>query len=172
MAHNLSRTAVRLGAAVAAGAGVLGLDSSTPALNAAAPDSLSRQRSKLLAQPESLSKQRSSLLAPTTLSRNALTNVSPLDGRYARTTASLCHYFSEFSYMKYRTQVEIEYFIALHDVLPQLQKSPLSEEQKMQLREVYTGFSIEDGNTIKATERITNHDVKAVEYFVKVVQQL
>lgn len=155
--NHFSRSTARYGAALAAGAvTVLGMSPSAPVLN----DAAQSDARKIVALSPG---------APS-LDRVALTNVSPLDGRYARTTASLCHYFSEFSYMKYRTQVEIEYFIALHDVLPQLAQSPLSVKKTQQLREVYTKFSIEDGNKIKATEKITNHDVKAVEYFVKVVQ--
>src|SRR6218665_803732 len=97
---------------------------------------------------------------------NALTAISPIDGRYRKTAESLAIYFSEFGLMKYRVQVEIEYFIALsHQGLPQLPK--LTKENETQLRTVYEGFSEKDAQHIKNTEKTTNHDVKAVEYFVK-----
>lgn len=95
-----------------------------------------------------------------------LSAISPVDGRYRRVTASLAPYFSEFGLMKYRVQIEIEYFIALCTIgLPQL--PVLSDHQKNALRAVYQQFSVEDAQRIKDTEKTTNHDVKAVEYFVK-----
>ncbi|MES2681628.1 MAG: adenylosuccinate lyase [Bacteroidota bacterium] len=97
---------------------------------------------------------------------NALTAISPIDGRYRKTTESLDIYFSEFGLIKYRVLVEIEYFIALAELgLPQLPK--IEEDKKKQLRSVYTGFSVQDALIIKETEKTTNHDVKAVEYFIK-----
>lgn len=97
---------------------------------------------------------------------NALTAISPVDGRYRKATEELAAYFSEFGLIKYRVQVEIEYFIALSDFnLPQLTK--LSEAQKANLRKVYSDFSMNDALKIKDIEKTTNHDVKAVEYFVK-----
>lgn len=97
---------------------------------------------------------------------NALTAISPVDGRYRKVTEELAAYFSEFGLIKYRVHVEIEYFIALTEFkLPQL--LPLNTEQKLELRKVVQGFSIEDAIKIKEKEKITNHDVKAVEYFVK-----
>lgn len=97
---------------------------------------------------------------------SSLSAISPVDGRYHKTTAVLGPFFSEWGLIKYRVQVEIEYFIALSEAgLPQL--PALSAEQKTQLREVYTNFSVHDAHKIKDTEKTTNHDVKAVEYFVK-----
>ncbi|EAZ80885.1 adenylosuccinate lyase [Algoriphagus machipongonensis] len=97
---------------------------------------------------------------------NALTAVTSVDGRYAGKTAPLRAYFSEFALIKYRVHVEVEYFIALCELpLPQLKdfdKSLFSD-----LRLIVDKFSLEDAEKIKATERITNHDVKAVEYFLK-----
>ncbi len=97
---------------------------------------------------------------------SALTAVSPIDGRYHHTTKELSAYFSEFALIKYRVLVEVEYFIALTDTeIPQLTgyDNRLSE----QLRSIYQNFSIEDAQWIKDTEKTTNHDVKAVEYFLK-----
>ncbi len=95
-----------------------------------------------------------------------LTAVSPVDGRYRRSTAVLGDYFSESALMKYRVRVEIEYFIALCDIpLPQL--DPLEAAAAEALRAVYNDFSIRDARRIKEIEKVTNHDVKAVEYFVK-----
>ncbi len=97
---------------------------------------------------------------------NALTAISPVDGRYRKTTEKLAPFFSEFGLIRYRVQVEIDYFIALSALgLPQLPK--LSAEQISRLKEVYVGFSAADTLVIKETEKTTNHDVKAVEYFVK-----
>lgn len=96
----------------------------------------------------------------------ALTAISPIDGRYRKTAEPLSPFFSEFGLIKYRVQVEIEYFIALSDFgLKQL--PTLNESQKEALRLVYNNFSIKDAQEIKTTEKTTNHDVKAVEYFVK-----
>jgi adenylosuccinate lyase len=96
----------------------------------------------------------------------ALTAISPVDGRYRRKTETLSGYFSEFSLIKYRLKVEIEYFIALVNLpLPQLKNFP--KKSFAQLRLIYENFSIGDAHEIKETERITNHDVKAVEYFIK-----
>ncbi len=97
---------------------------------------------------------------------NALTAISPVDGRYRKTTEELAVYFSEYGLIKYRVLIEIEYFIALCDFnLPQLK--PLEANQKDSLRKVIADFSITDAQKIKDTEKTTNHDVKAVEYFVK-----
>lgn len=102
---------------------------------------------------------------PKNLIQEQLVRVSPIDGRYGRATKPCQNYFSEYALHKYRVRVEIEYFIALLEAIPGIDK--LTEDQKAGLRRVYTEFSLEDGEKIKATERITNHDVKAVEYFVK-----
>ena len=96
----------------------------------------------------------------------ALTAISPVDGRYRKTTESLDVYFSEFGLIKYRVLVEIEYFIALAQFgLPQL--PAMSDSQKEALRAIYKNFSISDALKVKETEKTTNHDVKAVEYFIK-----
>jgi len=92
--------------------------------------------------------------------------ISPVDGRYASKTSELVAYFSEFALIKYRVRVEIEYFIALSESeVPQL--TALSEDQTEKLRNIYRNFSEEDAGKIKEFERVTNHDVKAVEYFIK-----
>ena len=96
----------------------------------------------------------------------ALQAVSPIDGRYASKTQSLSNYFSEEALIKYRVRVEIEYFIALCEIpLPQL--SEISTEIFSDLRAIYLDFSAEDALRIKEIESVTNHDVKAVEYFIK-----
>lgn len=97
---------------------------------------------------------------------NALTAVSSVDGRYAAKTAPLRAFFSEFALIKYRVHVEVEYFVALCQLpLPQLVDFDHSFFSK--LREITRLFSLEDAEWIKTTERTTNHDVKAVEYFLK-----
>ena len=95
---------------------------------------------------------------------NPLTAVSPIDGRYAGKTAPLREYFSEYALIKNRVRVEIEYFIALSGFgIKQLDGVPCPEE----LRKIYVNFSLEDAEKIKTIEKTTNHDVKAVEYFIK-----
>ena len=95
-----------------------------------------------------------------------LTAISPIDGRYHSKTKALQAYFSEFGLIKYRVLVEVEYFIALCEIpLPSL--DGLSDQKKEELRNIYKAFSEEDANLIKETEKTTNHDVKAVEYFLK-----
>ena len=97
---------------------------------------------------------------------NPLQAISPIDGRYASKTKDLISYFSEEALIKYRVKVEIEYFIALCELpLPQLQKVEASYFP--QLRKIYEEFTIEDAQAVKDIESITNHDVKAVEYFIK-----
>ncbi|MCD6019238.1 MAG: purB [Bacteroidetes bacterium] len=97
---------------------------------------------------------------------NALTAISPVDGRYRKVTNELAAYFSEFGLIRYRVQVEIDYFILLSQQgLPQLPK--LNESQITNLKSVYQNFSFADAEVIKETEKTTNHDVKAVEYFIK-----
>jgi len=95
-----------------------------------------------------------------------LTAISPIDGRYRKTTSELSKYLSEWALIKYRVKVEIEYFISLCKILPQLSSINIDKESE-NLREVYNKFSEADALEIKATEKITNHDVKAVEYFIK-----
>lgn len=95
-----------------------------------------------------------------------LTAISPVDGRYRSRTESLSPYFSEFGLIKYRVMVEVEYFIALCEAkIPQLK--PVSAGKFEQLRKIYLGFSMDDARKVKDIEKVTNHDVKAVEYFVK-----
>ena len=95
-----------------------------------------------------------------------LTAISPIDGRYHSKTKALQAYFSEYGLIRYRVLVEVEYFIALSEIpLPSL--DGLSNQKKEELRNIYIDFSEEDANWIKETEKTTNHDVKAVEYFLK-----
>ncbi len=95
-----------------------------------------------------------------------LSAISPIDGRYRNATADLAAYFSEYALIKYRVFVEIEYFIALCEhPLPQLQNLDRNVAEK--LRGIYKNFNQEDAEAIKQIEKITNHDVKAVEYFIK-----
>ncbi|WP_149913075.1 adenylosuccinate lyase [Sphingobacterium cavernae] len=97
---------------------------------------------------------------------SSLTAVTPVDGRYYNATKELSDYFSEFALIKYRVLVEVEYFIALAESgIPQLTHFDGSLNDK--LRNIYQNFSIEDAQWIKDTEKVTNHDVKAVEYFLK-----
>ncbi|WP_088324766.1 adenylosuccinate lyase [Polaribacter tangerinus] len=96
----------------------------------------------------------------------ALNAISPIDGRYRGKVAQLANYFSEEALIKYRVLVEIEYFIALCEIpLPQL--SDFDSSLFNTLRNIYKNFSAEDAQQIKDIEKITNHDVKAVEYFIK-----
>ena len=95
-----------------------------------------------------------------------LSAVTPIDGRYYNTTKELSHFFSEFGLIRYRVLVEIEYFIALAESgIPQLKHFDGSLNNK--LRSIYQNFTLEDAQAIKETEKVTNHDVKAVEYFLK-----
>ena len=95
-----------------------------------------------------------------------LTAISPIDGRYRGKTESLAPYFSEYALIRYRVRVEIEYFIMLCQLpLPQLEGFP--QEQFDALRDIYRNFTEEDAQRVKDIESVTNHDVKAVEYFIK-----
>lgn len=95
-----------------------------------------------------------------------LTAVSPVDGRYHRATSDLADFFSEYALIRYRVFVEVEYFIGLCGAgIPQLQHFDGSLNEK--LRDIYRHFSLEDAQWIKEKEKETNHDVKAVEYFLK-----
>ncbi len=97
---------------------------------------------------------------------NELNAVSPIDGRYRSKTSSLSKYFSEEALIKYRVLIEIEYFIALCEIpLPQLKD--VNPNLFESLRDIYKNLSTEDALWIKETEKVTNHDVKAVEYFIK-----
>ncbi|MCK0147006.1 adenylosuccinate lyase [Arenibacter sp. F26102] len=100
------------------------------------------------------------------MSLNKLNAISPIDGRYRNKVDSLASYFSEEALIKYRVRVEIEYFIALCEVpLPQL--SNFDNSKFNDLRKIYIDFDSEDAMAIKEIEKVTNHDVKAVEYFIK-----
>lgn len=97
---------------------------------------------------------------------SALEAISPVDGRYRRTTVPLADYFSESALIKYRVRIEIEYFIALCRLpLPQLKD--FDKNKFSDLRAVYQNFTVEDARKVKEIEKTTNHDVKAVEYFIK-----
>lgn len=97
---------------------------------------------------------------------NALNAISPIDGRYRNKTESLAPYFSEEALIKYRVRVEIEYFIALCEIpLPQL--ADFDKSKFDALRDIYLNFDAKDALDIKEIEKTTNHDVKAVEYFIK-----
>ena len=96
----------------------------------------------------------------------SLIAVSPIDGRYASKTSELQNYFSEYALMKYRVRVEIEYYIALCELpLPQL--VGVDHTLFPKFREIYQNFSLEDAQRVKDIESVTNHDVKAIEYFIK-----
>ena len=97
---------------------------------------------------------------------DVLTAISPIDGRYRGKTDTLAEYFSEYALIRYRIRVEIEYFIALCELpLPQLQDFDHSLFEP--LRDIYRHFTEEDAQRVKDIEKVTNHDVKAVEYFIK-----
>ena len=95
-----------------------------------------------------------------------LTAISPVDGRYHLKTTELAHYFSELALIRYRVQIEVEYFMALCELpLPQLADFPAKMESA--LRDIYLSFGPDHAYRIKEIEQVTNHDVKAVEYFIK-----
>ncbi len=97
---------------------------------------------------------------------NALTAISPIDGRYRNKTEQLAGYFSEYALIRYRVRVEIEYFITLCELpLPQL--ADFNQKLFEPLRDIYRNFTEEDAQRVKDIEKVTNHDVKAVEYFIK-----
>ncbi|NDA98622.1 MAG: adenylosuccinate lyase [Flavobacteriia bacterium] len=97
---------------------------------------------------------------------NPLTAISPIDGRYHANTKKLADYFSEFGLIRYRVKIEVEYFIALSQTeIPFFKNFPVNK--LADLRAIYLNFTEEDANWIKNSEKITNHDVKAVEYFLK-----
>ena len=97
---------------------------------------------------------------------NILTAISPVDGRYRGKAEPLAGYFSEFALIKYRVFVEIEYFIALCE-LPIPQLAAVDKALFPRLREIYSNFTLENADRVKEIEKVTNHDVKAVEYFIK-----
>ncbi|MGM9845680.1 MAG: adenylosuccinate lyase [Muribaculaceae bacterium] len=95
-----------------------------------------------------------------------LTAVSPIDGRYRSKAQALDAYFSEYALIRYRVRVEVEYFIALCELgLPQL--AAITPATRESLRDIYRQFSLDDAQRVKDIEAVTNHDVKAVEYFLK-----
>ncbi|MCC8018899.1 MAG: adenylosuccinate lyase [Rikenellaceae bacterium] len=97
---------------------------------------------------------------------DSITAISPVDGRYRKSAESLERYFSEYALIRYRILVEIEYFIALCEIpLPQLED--VDQAVYEELRGIYRGFTPEDAGRVKEIERTTNHDVKAVEYYIK-----
>lgn len=96
---------------------------------------------------------------------NTLNAISPVDGRYFETVEPLSPYFSEYGLIRYRVQVEVEYLLALSGILPELKNFPAAKIAAV--RKIYQDFSEEDALSIKEIEKTTNHDVKAVEYFVK-----
>ena len=97
---------------------------------------------------------------------NILTAISPIDGRYRRKTAPLAEYFSEYALIRYRIMVEVEYFIALCEIpLPQL--TSFNKSHYEALRDIYRKFDLSAAERVKSIEEETNHDVKAVEYFLK-----
>jgi adenylosuccinate lyase len=96
---------------------------------------------------------------------NPLTAISPVDGRYFETVKPLTPYFSEYGLIRYRVQIEIEYFIALSGMVPELEDLPV--HRLNDLRKIYKNFTEAHATEIKEIERITNHDVKAVEYYIK-----
>ncbi len=95
-----------------------------------------------------------------------LDNISPIDGRYSKETRELGSFFSEEALIKYRIKIEIEYLIALCSVVQIVELKPLSSIKKTELRNIYNNFSTNDAEQIKTIEEKTNHDVKAVEYFI------
>ena len=99
------------------------------------------------------------------MSNSALHAVSPIDGRYASKVKQLSQYFSEAALIKYRVRVEVEYYISLSKVLPQLKN--VTEEHYKALRNIHINFNDADAERVKGIEKTTNHDVKAVEYFIK-----
>lgn len=100
------------------------------------------------------------------MSLDSLLALTPLDGRYQSKTQDLRSFFSEYALIRYRIWVEIEYFLALSDTLPQLQ-SKIDSATKEQLRNLYRTLTPEEAAKVKEIESITNHDVKAVEYYIK-----
>lgn len=97
---------------------------------------------------------------------SALTAISPVDGRYRDKVEALAAYFSEFALIKYRVRVEIEYICLLAEILPPVQALN-KDDVKTALRKIYLDFSYNDAQRVKKIEQTTNHDVKAVEYFIK-----
>ena len=95
-----------------------------------------------------------------------LNTISPLDGRYTKDIQKLSDYFSEAALIKYRLMVEIEYLIMLSDEKHVLELEPLSISDKSKLRRIYKSFGDDEAKRVKAIETATNHDVKAIEYYI------
>jgi adenylosuccinate lyase len=100
------------------------------------------------------------------MSNYSLLTISPIDGRYSEITSELSPYFSEFALMRYRVLIEIEYFIALCR-LPIEELKEVDKKKYSELQSLYKDFSLTDANNIKDIEKTTNHDIKAIEYFIK-----
>jgi adenylosuccinate lyase len=96
---------------------------------------------------------------------DALKAISPIDGRYRNKVELLDRYFSEYALIQYRVRIEVEYLIVLAEFIPQLK--PFTAQEQHLLRQLYLDFSMQDAEEIKTIEQTTNHDVKAVEYFIK-----
>ncbi len=104
--------------------------------------------------------------SPNSMSNHSILNISPVDGRYTKQVETLRAYFSEYALIKHRIEVEVEYFILLAETgLPQF--ADYDKRVTVSLRLIYSNFSVDDAIEIKEKEKITNHDVKAVEYFLK-----
>jgi len=99
--------------------------------------------------------------------RNELQNISPLDGRYASKVSGLEEFFSEYALMKYRIKTEVEWFIYLSNEMRIEEMKVLTTDEQAQLREIYEKFDLAGAQRVKEIETITNHDVKAVEYYIK-----
>ena len=97
---------------------------------------------------------------------NNILSVSPVDGRYYSKTVTFSNYFSEYALINYRVYIEIEYFIELTEI-PLINLKDISTKNKEDIRMIFKKFSIEDTLRIKEIEKKINHDVKAVEYFIK-----
>lgn len=98
---------------------------------------------------------------------SSLEAVSPIDGRYRSQAAPLAHYFSESALIRYRVMVEVKYLLTLAEVLPQIKKLKEGDHYRAELESLYKEFTLEDARRVKEIEKVTNHDVKAVEYFIK-----
>ena len=98
---------------------------------------------------------------------NQLTSISPIDGRYLNSTKELQSFFSEAALMRYRLKIEIEYLIALSKEKSIKELKAISSEEQTKLRNIYKNFSLKNAAEIKKTEKTTNHDVKAIEYYLK-----
>jgi adenylosuccinate lyase len=101
------------------------------------------------------------------LNKHYLLNLSPIDGRYHTLTKNINEYFSEYGFMKYRLEVEIKYILFISDFLPEIYKHEMSPQSKDEIYNIFNNFSIDDCKRIKEIEKVCNHDVKSVEYFIR-----